>query len=66
MTDRRDYVKAEKAKAFAEQELIDADAWAQKALPKAKKMARKLRRIAKRLHSKAERRRAKIDCSEGY
>lgn len=55
-------IKAAKAKAYAEKQLIYADYWAKLSHPKAKKEARALRKIAKRLHSKAERRAGRIAC----
>ncbi len=60
----KDVIKARKAKARAEKQLVYADYWSELSHPKAKKEAREMRRKAKRLHSKAERRAAKIVCSD--
>ena len=63
-TTSRNANKADKAKRWAEQELVNADAWASKKLPKAQKQARRMRRVAKRFRAKAERRAGKIQCED--
>jgi len=64
MSNTRDQNKASKARRWAEQELVDADALSESSHPFAKRWARRLRKAAKRFRSKAERRSGKIQCED--
>jgi len=57
------FYKLEKAKRSAEQDLVDADAFAGKRIPGARQQAREMRRQAKRRRSKAQRRKDRYLCN---